>query len=50
MSEFSLSKLLSRTFSIRRTLGTRAAAGYLRNREVSLEAALVILGFSVRSW
>jgi hypothetical protein len=28
---------------IRRTLGTRCAAGYLRNRGVSLEAALFIL-------
>lgn len=28
---------------IRRTIGTRPAAGYLRNRGVSLEAALFIL-------
>jgi hypothetical protein len=32
-----------RAKAIQRTLGTRRAAGYLRNRNVSLEEALQIL-------
>ena len=32
-----------RALDIRRTLGVRTAAGYLRNRGVSLEAALLLL-------
>lgn len=35
--------LVPRARSIQRTLGTRRAAGYLRNRNVSLDDALRIL-------
>lgn len=41
-------KTINRARSIADTLGTRRAAGYLRNRKVPLEAALTILGFPVR--
>lgn len=34
-----------RARAIARTLGTRAAAGYLRNRCIPLDSALLILGF-----
>ena len=34
-----------RALEIKRSLGTRVAAGYLRNRGVSLESALVILAY-----
>ena len=34
---------LYRALDIKRTLGVRTAAGYLRNRGVSLEQALAIL-------
>lgn len=40
--------LLRRACFLKRTLGTRCAAGYLRNRGVCLEAALIGLGFPVR--
>ena len=33
-----------------KTLGARRAAGYLRNKQVSLEDALVLLGMPVRKW
>lgn len=33
----------ARALEIQRTLGTRRAAGYLRNRDVSLEEALQVL-------
>jgi hypothetical protein len=33
-----------RALHIKKSLGTRCAAGYLRNRNVSLEVALRILG------
>ena len=34
-----------RARAIARTLGTRSAAGYLRNRRIPLDSALLILGF-----
>lgn len=34
-----------RARAIARTLGTRSAAGYLRNRCIPLDSALLILGF-----
>lgn len=36
-------KSANRALIIKRTLGTRKAAGYLRNQNVSLEEALYIL-------
>lgn len=38
-----LSLIFTRACFIKRTLGTRVAAGYLRNRKVSIEAALYLL-------
>ena len=38
---------IKRALFIKRTLGTRIAAGYLRNRKVSIELALFILTQSV---
>lgn len=38
-----LSKLARRAIQIQRNLGIRAAAGFLRNRGVSMNAALGIL-------
>lgn len=35
-----------RALEIKRSLGTRAAAGYLRNRGVSLEGAVAILAIN----
>lgn len=35
-----------RAIEIKRTLGTRSAAGYLRNRGLSLEGAVAILAIS----
>ena len=34
-----------RARAIARNLGTRSAAGYLRNRRIPLDSALLILGF-----
>ena len=36
--------------AIFKTLGARRAAGYLRNKQVSLEDALVLLVLPVRKW
>ena len=36
-------KLAHRALGIQKSLGTRAGAGFLRNRDVSLEEALFIL-------
>lgn len=47
MSRFTLS-LVPRALSIQKSLGTRRAAGYLRNRDVPLEEALIALGFEPR--
>ena len=38
-----LSLVFIRAGFIKRTLGTRVAAGYLRNRSVSIETALYLL-------
>jgi len=38
-----LSLVFIRSQFLRRTLGTRVAAGYLRNRSVSIETALYLL-------
>ena len=38
-----MSQLVARARQIKATLGTRAAAGYLRRREVPLRGALQIL-------
>lgn len=35
--------IAKRALLIQRTLGTRFAAGYLRNRKISLETALAVL-------
>ncbi len=35
--------LLSRAMNIKKTLGTRSAAGFLRNRDITLDEALLIL-------
>lgn len=43
-------RLSLRAHQIVRSLGTRAAAGYLRNRNVALEDALVLLGMPVRKF
>lgn len=40
--------ITNRAMTILRTLGARRAAGFLRNKGVSLEEALVHLGFPVR--
>lgn len=37
------SRFAFRALDIKRTLGTRCAAGYLRNRKVAIEDALFIL-------
>ena len=42
--------VFKRALNIQKTLGTRPAAGYLRNRGVPIEAALLNLGFPVRKW
>ncbi len=39
-----------RARAIARTLGTRSAAGYLRNRCIPLDTALLILGFGAERW
>jgi hypothetical protein len=39
----SLVEVFIRSQFLRRTLGTRVAAGYLRNRSVSIETALYLL-------
>ena len=44
-----LRKIFDRAGTIRRSLGTRSAAGYLRNRGVSFEAALWLLNNSAES-
>ena len=45
-----MSKNFSRAKHLVKTLGVRCAAGYLRNRGVSLEAALyVLLGTTPRN-
>lgn len=41
-------QLGQRALSIKRNLGTRSAAGYLRNRNVTLDEALFILVGRVR--
>jgi hypothetical protein len=38
-----LTNIFIRSQFLRRTLGTRVAAGYLRNRSVSIETALYLL-------
>ena len=38
-----LSLVFTRSQFLQRTLGTRVAAGYLRNRSVSIETALYLL-------
>lgn len=43
-------ELALRAHSIWKSLGARRAAGYLRNKEVALEDALVLLGMPVRAW
>lgn len=43
-------KLAYRAGFIKQTLGTRRAAGFLRNRAVCLEDALALLGFPPRTW
>ena len=43
-------ELALRAHAIFKTLGARRAAGYLRNKQVSLEDALVLLGLPVRTW
>ena len=43
-------ELALRAHSIFKTLGARRAAGYLRNKRVSLKDALVLLGLPVRKW
>lgn len=43
-------KLSLRAHQIVRSLGMCAAAGYLRNRNVTLEDALVLLGMPVRKF
>ena len=43
-------ELALRAHAIFKTLGARWAAGYLRNKQVSLEDALVLLGLPVRKW
>jgi hypothetical protein len=42
--------LANRAHQLLRSLGARVAAGYLRNRNVSLEDALVLLGMPVRKF
>ena len=39
----SIIKNIARALNIQKSLGTRVAAGYLRNRNYTLEEALVIL-------
>ena len=39
----SLANIFTRSQFLQRTLGTRVAAGYLRNRSVSIETALYLL-------
>lgn len=41
-------KLAKRAVNIAQTLGVRQAAGYLRNREMNINASLIVLGFKVR--
>jgi hypothetical protein len=43
-----LINIYKRSVSIKRTLGVRRAAGYLRNQGIPLEAALLNLGFPLR--
>ncbi len=43
-------QLATRAHTILRSLGARAAAGFLRNRNVTLEDALVLLGMPVRKF
>jgi hypothetical protein len=43
-------QLATRAHTILRSLGARAAAGFLRNRNVCLEDALVLLGMPVRKF
>lgn len=38
-----------RALQIKKSLGTRCAAGYLRNRDVPLDEALLALGFRPRA-
>lgn len=40
--------VIVRARHIKRTLGTRSAAGYCRNRHFSLNEALQTLGFPIR--
>jgi hypothetical protein len=47
MSKLAIS-LTERAYFLRRTLGLRCAAGFLRNRDVSLEDALRVFGFQPR--
>ena len=39
------SKMIRKALFLKATLGTRCAAGYLRNRGISLEGALCTLAF-----
>lgn len=43
-------ELSLRAHSILKSLGARRAAGFLRNRNIPLEDALVILGMPTRSF
>ena len=43
-----LTRVFKRALNLKRTLGVRCAAGYLRNQRVPLNAALLNLGFPVR--
>ena len=40
--------MIRKAQSIKRTLGVRSAAGYLRNRGISLEGALAVLVYVKR--
>lgn len=43
-------RLALRAHQILNSLGARVAAGYLRNRGVTLEDALIVLGMPVRKF
>lgn len=43
-------ELTLRANQLLRSLGARVAAGYLRNRGVTLEDALIVLGMPVRKF
>lgn len=43
-----LTRVFKRALNLKQTLGVRCAAGYLRNQNIPLNAALLNLGFPVR--